>query len=116
MPKLGVGALDMGEAGRRHAENSRSVDAGLYGIYDNPENRPYMDGISIRGINTSGNRVVGAVFSFLGFRLLLFLDTNGPQLPLMEIGTGEGETSELIEPTYHPKAIDYLAGVGISHR
>lgn len=89
-------------------------NAGLYGIYDAPEKRPDMDGISIHAFNTTDNRVAGAVFCFLGFRLLLFLDRKGPP-PLMEVGTVTGETTEMIEPTYHPRGIDYLAGKATSH-
>jgi hypothetical protein len=89
-------------------------NAGLYGVYDAPEKRPHMDGILIHAVNTTENRVVGAVFSFLGFRLLLFLDRKGPP-PLMEVGTATGETTERIEPCYHPKGIDYLAGKATSH-
>lgn len=88
--------------------------AGLYGIYDPPERRPHMDGVSIHTFNTTENRVLGAVFSFLGFRLLLFLDRKGPP-PLMEVGAAAGETTERIEPTYHPRGIDYLAGNATSH-
>ena len=90
-------------------------NAGLYGIFDAPENRPRTDGIEIHAINTPTNRVLGAVFCFIGFRLLLFLDRKGPTLPLMEIATATGESAQIIEPTYHPKAIEYSAGKGISH-
>jgi len=96
--------------GRRKFE----PNAGLYGIYDDPENRPYMDGISIHAFNTTENRVAGAVFSFLGFRLLLFLDRKGPP-PLTEVSAATGETTEMIEPTYHPRGIEYLAGKSTSH-
>jgi hypothetical protein len=89
--------------------------AGLYGIYDPPEKRQSWDGISVYTFNTPGNRVLGAVFSFLGFRLLLFLDKKGPDLPLMQIYSATGEESEVIEPTYHFLRVDYLAGKGISH-
>jgi len=88
--------------------------AGLYGIYDPPEKRQLWDGISVHAF-TVRNRVVGATFSFLGFRLLLYLDKKGPELPFMKIGTASGETSEVIEPTYHLVGIDYSAGRGISH-
>jgi len=88
--------------------------AGLYGIYDPPEKRQLWDGISVHAF-TVRNRVVGATFSFLGFRLLLYLDKKGPELPFMKIGTASGETSEVIEPTYHLVGIDYSAGKGISH-
>ncbi len=90
-------------------------DAGLYGVYDPPEKRQSWDGISVHTFNTPSNRVLGAVFSFLGFRLLLFLDKKGPDLPLMQTYTATGEKSEVIEPTYHPLRVDYLACKGISH-
>lgn len=89
-------------------------NAGLYGVYDPPEKKQLFDGISLHAF-TVRNRVVGATFSFLGFRLLLYLDKKGPELPFMEIGTASGETSEIIEPTYHPVGITYSAGKGISH-
>ena len=89
-------------------------NAGLYGIYDPPEKKQLFDGISLHAF-TVRNRVVGATFSFLGFRLLLFLDEKGPDLPFMKIGTASGETSEIIEPIYHPVGISYAAGKGISH-
>ena len=88
--------------------------AGLYGVYDPPEKRQLFDGISLNAL-TVRNRMVGATFSFLGFRLLLYLDEKGPRLPFMKIGTASGETSEVIEPTYHPVGISYTAGKGISH-
>jgi hypothetical protein len=90
-------------------------NAGLYGIFDAPENRPSTDGIEIHAINTHTNRVLGAVFCFLGVRLLLYMDTKGPTLPRMEIATATGERAEMIEPTYHPRGIEYRAGKGISH-
>ena len=90
-------------------------NAGMYGIFDAPESRPHEDGIAIHGINSTANLVLGAVFSFLGFRLLLFLDPKGPTLPLMEVTTPEGESAYVIEPTYHPKAVEYNAGRGVSH-
>jgi hypothetical protein len=90
-------------------------NAGIYGVYDAPENRPSTDGIEIRAINTPANRVLGAVFSFVGFRLLLFLDTKVPTLPLMEIATATGGLVEAIKPTYRVKRIEYMAGKGISH-
>jgi len=90
-------------------------NAGLYGIFDAPEKRPRADGIEIHAINTPINRVLGAVFSFVGFRLLLFLDKEGPTLPLMKIATATGGPAEGIEPTYHLKRIEYMAGKGISH-
>jgi hypothetical protein len=90
-------------------------NAGLYGIYDEAENRPRYDGVDILTFNTQANHVLGAVFSFLGFRLLLYLDTKGPTLPFMEIVTPTGEKAQIIEPTYHPKRIEYGAGTGISH-
>lgn len=88
-------------------------NAGLYGIYDPLTKRPQSDGISLLAFTTRG-RVAGAIFSFLGFRLLLFLDMKGPDLPSMEIYTAGGEKCEVIEPTYHPR-VDYHAGRGISH-
>lgn len=88
--------------------------AGLYGVYDPPEKRQLFDGITLQAIMVR-NRVVGATLSFLGLRLLLFLDKKGPQLPYMEIGTASGGISEVIEPTYHPLRISYSAGKGISH-
>lgn len=89
--------------------------AGLFGIFDALERKPQMDGLSIQTFNTQKNQVLGAVFAFLGFRLLLFLDEKGPQLPYMEIGTAAGGISEVIEPTYHPAKIDYFAGKSVSH-
>jgi hypothetical protein len=90
-------------------------EAGLYDLYDPPENRPRMDGIEIHTINTTANRVLGALFYFLGFRLLLFLDPKGPPLPLMEIATATRELAEVIRPSYHPTGIAYDAGRGLSH-
>jgi hypothetical protein len=90
-------------------------NAGLYGIFDAPEKRPHTDGISILAFNTRANHVLGAVFSFLGFRLMLYLDKNGPKQPFMEIGTATGALSEVIEPCYHPEGITYRAGKGTSH-
>ena len=87
--------------------------AGLYGVYDPPEKRQPFDGISLHGF-TVRNRVVGATFSFLGFRLLLYIDKEGPRLPFMDIGMADGGT-EVIEPTYHPLRVSYSAGKGTSH-
>jgi len=89
-------------------------NAGLYGVYDPPEKRQLFDGISVSSFTVRG-RVVGATFSFLGFRLLLYLDKRGPELPFMEVGTEHGRISEIIEPTYHPLQIGYQAGKGTSH-
>jgi hypothetical protein len=89
--------------------------AGLYGIYDPPGKKPTSDGISILVFNQPANRVLGAVFSFLGFRLLLFLDKKGPELPVMQIYTATGETSDVIEPTYHLLSVNYPAGKRTSH-
>lgn len=61
------------------------------------------------------NRVLSAVFSFVGFRLLPLPGREGPTLPLMEIATSTGEKAQIIEPTYHSKGIEYNAGEGISH-
>jgi hypothetical protein len=58
---------------------------------------------------------MGAVFSFLGFRLLLFLDMKGPELPVMQIYTATGETSDVIEPAYHLLSVNYPAGKRTSH-
>jgi hypothetical protein len=88
--------------------------AGLYGIYDTPEKKQTWDGISIQTFNSTSNRVMGAVFSLVGFRLLLFLDRKGPDLPLMEIYEAAGEC-EVIQPTYHPLSVEYRAGKGRSH-
>ena len=95
-------------------KKSFEAPAGLYGVFDPPEKTQLFDGISLHAF-TVRNRVVSATFSFLGFRLLLFLDKEGPQLPFMEIGTPDGGISEVIEPTYHPLRIGYEAGKGISH-
>jgi len=89
--------------------------AGLYGVYDDFAHRPKSDGLDILTFNTPRHRVQGAVFCFLGFRLLLFLDTTGPTLPLMEITTPSGETAETIEPAYHPRSVTYSVGKGVSH-
>jgi hypothetical protein len=89
-------------------------NAGLYGVYDPLEKRQLFDGISVHAFTVRG-RVVGATFSFLGFRLLLYLDKRGPGLPFMEIGKEGGGISEIIEPAYHPLQIGYQAGKGLSH-
>jgi hypothetical protein len=88
--------------------------AGLYGVFDPPEKRQLFDGISLSAF-TVRNCVVGATFSFLGFRLLLYLDKSGPELPYMKISTADGRLSEVLEPTYHPVGITYMAGKSESH-
>jgi hypothetical protein len=88
--------------------------AGLYGIYDPLWKRPKTDGLSLLAF-TARDRVVGAVVSFLGFRLLLFLDKKGPDVPSMNIYADGGKQCDVIEPTYHPLSVDYRAGRGISH-
>lgn len=89
-------------------------NAGLYGVYDPPEKRQTFDGITLQAF-TVGNRMIGAAFSFLGFRLLLYLDKKGPKLPFMEIGKVSSGMPEIIEPTYHLVGINYKAGKAISH-
>jgi hypothetical protein len=117
---IGLDANDLGLPSRSLVEiafgkRTFEGEAGLYGLYDPPENRPHMDGLEIHTINTPANRVLGATFSFLGFRLLLFLDPKGPPQPLMEIAAATREWTEVIQPTYHPEGISYDAGKGLSH-
>lgn len=95
-------------------KKSFAPPTGLYGVYDPPEKKQLFDGISLHAFIVR-DRVVGATFSFLGFRLLLYIDKKGPQLPYMKIGTAGGGISEVLEPTYHPMGISYTAGKGISH-
>lgn len=96
-------------------KNRFQPEAGMYGVYDEFETRPKQDGIDILVYNAPAGVVQGAVFSFLGFRLLLHLDRNGPTMPLMEISTESGEAADIVEPTYHPKSVTYNAGTGVSH-
>lgn len=91
---------------------SFEAPVGLYGVHDLPEKRQAFDGISLHAFSVS-NRVVGATFSFLGFRLLLTSTRKGRSLPFMRIGTRDGGI-EVIQSTYHP-GIRYRAGKGVSH-
>ena len=89
--------------------------AGLYGIHDDLEARPREDGLALQFFKTQRNRVQGAIFSFLGFRLLLYLDAKEPPLPMV-IATERGVAAETFTHSHHPFDIAYHAGVGISHK
>jgi hypothetical protein len=118
--RIGADSAERGEPSNALVEiafgqNRFQPSAGMYGVYDEFETRPKEDGIDILVYNAPVGVVQGAVFSFLGFRLLLHLDRNGPTMPLMEISVESGEAADIVEPTYHPKSVTYNAGTGVSH-
>lgn len=90
-----------------------SGKSGLYSVAWN-HSISMSDGLGFSSINYKGTHIVGGIFSFAGWRLFLYLDSEGPPADLGGVsfaGANLGDGDLL----FHPKGLKVMCGKYLSH-